>query len=211
MLVRNFIGDVGGNMAAFFDYMRNITYYLVFMAFVAVLAPNGNYRKYISLVCGIVLIGLVVRPAAVWLSSGVPLNTLFAQALPLSDAPDLAGVYGAQSYALVRQSFHAQLTEQAENLLARNGFHGTVEVETSEDFSQVTRVVVTLYERADAVPRATARPFIYIEPVTPVRIGGGTTEAPSETVDPTVQAVRRLIGDFYQMPYENVLVKRGNP
>lgn len=49
-------------MEELFSWIRNITYYLIFITVVGNLLPNKKYEKYIKLFAGMVLILLVLKP-----------------------------------------------------------------------------------------------------------------------------------------------------
>jgi len=176
-------------MPAFFDYMRNIAYYLVFMAVVGVIVPSGNYKKYIALVMGIMLIGVVLRPAAAFLDRPqLPMTDLFGNVIPPA-----IGEHSSH----IEPAFHYQLSNQVSALLLRNGFELiSAEWETSEDFTYIRQVSlkVRMLETEPA-----PRPFIRVEPV---RIGPyQPSEEPEET-----KIIKNLISDFYNMDPANIHV-----
>ena len=180
-------------MFAFFEYLRNITYYLVFMAAVGVIAPSGNYKKYIMLLMGIILIGAVIDPlSAIIAREPIPLTTVFGGIT--SDA-DL------EFHDHLRDSFHSQLTAQTSALLERNGFHlMTSEWETSEDLVYIRRVFITAQVKEAEQERV---PFIRIEPV---RIAPYQSIEQPEDEPQEAQKVKKLISDFYDMDMSNIHV-----
>ena len=60
-------------MPAFFAYLRNITYYLMFATVAGMVAPAGKYRKFVSLVMGFILLAIMLAPLARW-SGEVPIT-----------------------------------------------------------------------------------------------------------------------------------------
>ena len=180
-------------MSAFFDYVSHITYYLVFMALVGVIAPSGNYKKYIALIMGVVLIGIVLSPLE-W--DEIPVTELFAQIIP---EPVGAEGFTDWQHEQVQTAFHGQLHLQAETLLARNGFDLiSSEWETSADFSQIERVTLTVQSK---LPTPTRTPFIRVEPI---RISN--EPATEEDALP----IKTLIADFYNMSMDNIHVRVTN-
>ena len=187
-------------MPAFFEYMRNITYYLVFAAFIGILAPSGPYKKYISLVLGVLLIGIVLRPLPNWLNGQnpiIPASGWFSATLPRP--MDI----GDMHHEAVRDAFHQQLHTQAAHMLANNGFeliHS--QWETSEDFTQIASAVLRV--QALPKPEPTPRPFIRVEPIQ-IRgqnIGQTSPEAPDEALP-----IKNLISNFYNIPIANIHVE----
>ena len=49
-------------MEGLYEWIRNITYYLIFMTVVTNLLPDKKYEKYFRLFAGMVLILLVLKP-----------------------------------------------------------------------------------------------------------------------------------------------------
>ena len=185
-------------MSAFFEYLRNITYYLMFMAVVGLIAPTGSYKKYITLVMGIILVGVVINPIITRLERpSVPMTEVFGNILPTVTAAD-QGDYLHWQQDQIREAFHLQLTSQVDSLLARNGYElVSADWETSEDFTYIRRVWLRAHVIA-ATP--TPVPFIRVEPV---RI------APYQPAEETeeVRAVKKLISDFYDMSIDNIYVE----
>jgi len=177
-------------MLAFFDYLRNIAYYLVFMAVVGMLVPSGNYKKYIALVMGIMLVGIVLRPITTIINNPqLPMTEIFANVLPpvMDD-----------QVSHIEPAFHHQLTTQLGAMLSRNGFElVSAEWETAEDFTYIRHVNLTA-RVLEAEP--TRRPFIRVEPI---RVGPyQASEEPEEA-----KVIKKLISDFYDMELDNIYVK----
>ena len=184
-------------MPAFFEYLRNITYYLMFMAVVGVIAPSGNYKKYIALIMGVVLIGVVLTPmVSVLEQPSVPMTELFGNIIPMPTTGQSDHFQWQQEQ--IRDIFHSQLTGQLGSLLSRNGYELVlVEWETSEDFTYIRQVFLTV-RAVESIP--TPVPFIRIQPVSiaPYRPAEETEE---------VREVKKLISDFYDMPLDNIYVE----
>ena len=186
-------------MPAFFEYLRNITYYLVFMAIVGVVAPSGQYKKYINLVMGIMLIGVVIGPVAMGLGrEPVPMTELFRN---IAFTPINPAEAEHWHWDHIQSAFHSQLTIQAEALLLRNGFELiSADWETSEDFTNIRRVSLV----AKAIEAASAPvPFIRVELV---RIAPYRPIEEAEETEDAIK-VKKLISDFYNMSTDNIHVK----
>lgn len=191
-------------MAAFFEYVRNITYYLLFAALAGMAVPSGPYQKYVRLVTGLVLVCLLLRPLLPLVEGGLPVTELFAGIVsvplenPSGEAEFLAG-YEAWQYETLKTAFDEQLDAQLNALLSQNGYEvESADFACTEDFSQVERVTLTVRR---ITPKSTQKPFIYIEPV---RVGGG---ADSQETDEDADAVKKIISDFYKLSAEHIHVK----
>lgn len=194
-------------MSAFFEYFRNITYYLLFATIVGIFAPVGKYRKFVSLVMGFALLLLMLAPLTRF-GSGMPINQLFGELIPGmwdDESPDWESGYAQWRDEYFRQIFEAQLETQLRGLLTEEGFtlHSAA-FEYSSDFTRLTSVRVS-------VGRVTAGeaervPFIRIVPpqISPIEIG----RVPEEPADcPVATEVKILISQFYNLPKSHIDVE----
>ncbi|MCL2528132.1 MAG: stage III sporulation protein AF [Defluviitaleaceae bacterium] len=181
-------------MSAFFDYLRNITYFLLFAALVGFIAPTGKYRKFVSLVMGFILLVMLLQPIRHFTGGDIPVNQWFAGILP--EAADTSTTYHTWRDTHLAAAFEAQLSIQIEGLLARNNItvHGA-SFTYSQDFGHITSVRVGVSRQEE--PRRV--PFIRIEPVQINR------DTPQE--DPLVNEVKNLISGFYNLPDTHIYVE----
>lgn len=184
-------------MPAFFDYLRNITYYLLFAALVGFIAPSGKYKKFVSLVMGFILLVLMIQPIRHIAGAEIPVTQWFAGIMPQEGhAAGSGDTHFMWRDTYLSAAFEAQLQAQVEGLLERSNIvlHG-VSFTYTEDFSRITsvRLQVSRQEEARRVP------FIRIEPVRVNR------ETPAE--DPLVNEVKNLIAGFYNLPDTHIHVE----
>ena len=183
-------------MPAFFDYLRNITYYLMFAAVVGMLAPAGKYKKFVSLVMGFILLYLMIAPLSRF-SPAAPITDWFpGPVFNAAQAEDPHRSYAHWRNTYLRGAFETQLTAQLENLLSQNGFVVyESRVAFLDDFTALTTVHVIL-SRAESPQRV---PFIRIQPV---QIG----EAQPPEACATSIAAQNLISQFYNLPAQHIYV-----
>jgi hypothetical protein len=178
-------------MSAFFGYITNITYYLLFAAVVNLLAPSGKYKKFVTLVTGFVLVVIVIAPLR---NFGRDFNAAdFFTGIPLvqGDLGDLSFYHDEQLSA----AFEEQLFIQLEAMLSRYRFHlRDAAFLYTDDFSRITSVQVTV-SREEETRRV---PFIRIEPV---QINRNQPET-----DPAIDEIKNLIADFYNIPHGHIHV-----
>ncbi len=192
-------------MPAFFEYLRNITYYLLFSTLLGMAAPSGKYKKYVSLITGLVLLLLMVQPLKSLAGQGVPVTEWFSglaaanaaespinpnAALSPEEASPAESAYSQWSREQIGAAFEEQLYIQVEALLSKEGYAlQSAEFEYEDDFSKITGMDLTV-----SVPRGgsqKSRPLIRIEPVTI-----GQSETPEEPEDENISRVKKLIADF---------------
>ena len=184
-------------MPAFFEYLRNITYYLIFLAVVGMITPSGSYKKYITLIMGILLIGIVITPITSIINrTQLPMTEIFGNIIPTQTHIEDNSFMWQQDQ--IKSAFHSQLTIQLDALLTRNGYALiSADWETSDDFTYIRRIHLSVKVIESAPERI---PFIRVEPV---RVAPyQPSEEPAE-----VLAIKNLISDFYNMPPDNIHVE----
>ncbi|MCL2048618.1 MAG: stage III sporulation protein AF [Defluviitaleaceae bacterium] len=192
-------------MPAFFEYLRNITYYLMFATVIGIFAPMGKYRKFVSLVLGFVLLLMMIQPLAVVLKTqDIPVTQWFANFSP-------AGSFSGEALwdDHLRGAFEAQLEAQLTQLLNANGFvvHAS-SFGYSDDFAKLTYVNVDV--SAEEFPSNERVPFIRIEPpqIRPIIIG--TPHAEQAETNEAAEAVKSLISQYYNLPVTHIHVTMTN-
>ena len=183
-------------MGAFFEYIQNITYYLLFAAIAGMVAPAGKYKKFVSLVMGFILLLLVLQPLS-WLDGGENFDPAgwLAGVVPVSASAswDETQLHEQWLGGHLAEAFETQLTMQLEALLAAQGIqlHTAVFMYT-DDFSRITRVRAVI-SRNEAPQRV---PFIRIEPV---QVGPHVYEPCNLSAE-----ARNLIAGFYNLSLEHI-------
>jgi len=183
-------------MSAFFIYLRNITYYLMFASVVGMLAPAGKYKKFVSLVLGFTLVSVMIAPLA-RIGSQIQVTDWFSGLIFHETAnQDWESSYANWRNTYLRGAFEEQLTIQLENMLAQDGFTvHAVSFTFPDDFSSLTSVNATV-SREETPQRV---PFIRIQPV---QVG-----PPDQTeACPAATAAKNLISQFYNLPLSHIYV-----
>lgn len=192
-------------MPAFFEYLRNITYYLMFATVVGMFAPAGRYRKFVSLVLGFVLLLLMIQPLAAFFGGrDVPVTEWFISAMPRFEY-SAETAYSDWWDTHLRGAFETQLEAQLVRLLNANGFEvHSAEFCYADDFGTLNSIRVRL-SRAET-PTPDRVPFIRIQPpqISPIQIG--EPSAPEETC-PDADAAKILISQFYNLPKSHIHVE----
>ena len=184
-------------MSAFFDYIRNITYYLLFASLVGLIAPTGKYKKYVSWVIGLVLLVLLLQPLRHIIGTQIPVTQWFeglvSQPIGHEDNSSYENWRDSHLAAAFEEQLHIQITE----LLNREGItvHDSSFAYT-EDFSRLTSVQLVISQEEQETRRV---PFIRIEPVQIQR------DDPPE--DPLIDKVKNLISGFYNLPHSHIYVE----
>ena len=181
-------------MSAFFDYLRNITYYLLFASLVGLIAPTGKYRKYVNWVMGLVLLVLLLQPIMMVFNTQIPVTQWFDGMLTSTHVEE--SNYENWRDIHLAAAFEEQLRAQVNGLLSQqNIILHDVEFSYSDDFSRITfiRLSVSQEEESQRVP------FIRIEPVQINR------EEQAEACPISTDA-KNLISEFYNLPLSHINV-----
>ena len=186
-------------MPAFFEYLRNITYYLLFAALVGLIAPTGKYKKFVSLVMGLIMLTLLLQPIRDTVGRQIPVTEWFTGIIPqpaynFASADD---AYDTWRHTYLAAAFNTQLSAQLEGLLERNGIiMYNASFEYTDDFSRITSISVQVSQRQEENRRV---PFIRIEPVQIQR-----QDSPE---DPLINEIKNLIAGFYNLPGSHIHVE----
>lgn len=182
-------------MPAFFEYLRNITYYLMFVTVAGMIAPEGKYKKFVSLVMGFILLGVMLAPLASF-SGDIPITQWFSGIIP-QETINAETTYTRWRNTYLQTAFEYQLESQLSAMLYQNGFTlYNANFTYTDDFSRITSLSVTVNPTSYETRRV---PFIRIEPV---RI---TPQAEYQYCQ-TAAEVKNLISQFYNLPQSHIYV-----
>ena len=185
-------------MPAFFDYIRNITYYLLFASLVGMLAPPGRYKKFVGLVMGFILVLMVIQPLMRFTDGPIPVTEWFAGLvfLPDDNSQGVAAHYENWRYSYIQAAFEQQLRMQVEDLLRGSGISlHDVDFSYTTDFSRITGVRATVSRREEE----RRVPFIRIQPIQ-------INDPYEPSADPAAIEARDLISRFYNLAPEHIYV-----
>ncbi|MDR0272858.1 MAG: stage III sporulation protein AF [Clostridiales bacterium] len=196
-------------MPEFFEYLRNIPYYLVFATVAGMFAPAGNYRKFVSLTLGFILLLLMIQPlAGFFRENDIPITNWFVGNFSgIQSQTDDPAIYSDWWDEYFLSSFEAQLNSQITRLLSGNGFavHSS-EFSFSNEY-ELTAVRVSVSREENSARSAARVPLIRIEPpqISPIRIGNSQN---ADTIDecPDIISVKNIISEFYNLPKSHIHV-----
>lgn len=221
-------------MEGLYEWIRNITFYLIFMTVVGNLLPNKKYEKYFRLFSGMVLILLVLKPFTSGLRLEDKLAYYFESISFQKEASELTAelseMEGKRLLNMVRQyeeAVEADLISMAEGA----GFQcrkaeAVIEAEeTSEAFGRVISVyllVSSVENESDmeggstGASRASPDPVREIEEVNPVKIELDTFVSSGQTVyrrqedNSKLGGLRRKISEYYDLEEQDIEIQLEN-
>ncbi|MCL2674453.1 MAG: stage III sporulation protein AF [Defluviitaleaceae bacterium] len=207
-------------MQAFNDYIRNIMYLVVFMTFVGMIMPGGNYRKYVDIVMGLVLIIVIITPIASLVGAEARAGEVVARFLDgdisAMTAHDEAH-FMSRRERMLNENVNDIVAAQISALIRDTGFSL---IRSDVRFSAETgeflelRLIVSpngTSSVAGAVETVERRPFIRIERVEvslrESRQTGQTQNESTESIDAETQLLRKIISDFYNVSQDNIHIE----
>ena len=189
-------------MLAFFDYLRNITYYLLFASLVGMLAPTGKYKKFVSWVMGLILLVLLIQPLRS-ITGTQDISSWINELLPNATVHTTADPYAIWQDTHLAAAFESQLTTQLTAFLQDNNITlHEASFTYTQDFSRITSVHAKV-SREETEPQRV--PFIRIQP-----IQMHTEESPENPKDLFVKEVKNLISGFYNIQDTHIYVSIDN-
>lgn len=217
-------------MEVFYEWIRNITYYLIFMTVVANLLPNKKYEKYFRLFAGMVLILLVLKPFTGGLRLDDKLAYYFESISFKKEASELTSRLSDMEEVRLKSMVN-QYEEAVENdvktMAESSGFVcKTAEAEIdgddkSETFGRVAavRLILSTEELKHIDGSSSVRP---VEPVEKIRVEmeGGIGEASESAAEASsknrqeensaLAGLRRRICEYYDLEEQDIEIQLEN-
>lgn len=183
-------------MEELYSWVKNITYYLIFITVAVNLLPDKKYEKYIRLFAGMVLILLVVKPLTGSLRLEDKISRYFESISFQNEADELKNeLIGMESMRLgkVIGQYQEAVAEDLNQMVTGEGFYPvstevTIESDQSkENFGQVTRVDMVVSTEPE--PESTV-----VEPIERVEIGNHDEVLKENT---SLNALRKRVEEYY--------------
>ena len=222
-------------MEGLYEWIRNITYYLIFMTVVTNLLPDKKYEKYFRLFAGMVLILLVLKP----FTGGLRLDDKLAyyfesisfqkEASELSaQLTDMEGVRLKSMVSQYEEAVENDLRTMAESsgFICRKAEAGIDGDEKKETFGHVVSVSLRLAPDSSGQTGqgGSSSGIQPMEPVEPIRVelNGGSEEV-SETIgasagqpdkrqeeNSALAGLRRRISEYYDLEEQDIEIQLEN-
>ena len=209
-------------MSAFNDYIRNIMYLVIFMAFVGIIMPGGSYKKYVDIVLGLILIIVIISPVASFFGAETraeeTVKRLFDEGEVAAAAMGGAN-FTDQRGRMLNDSINEIVSAQLAELLAGTGFTlydsqvgfiadtaRFVDLRLIVERDEAPGVMYEEHETSDS-----GRPFIRVERVEVSLRQSRAIEAAQANAassdDEEIRILRRTISDFYNIDPDNIYIE----
>lgn len=197
----------------FSNYIKNIAVCIIFSAFVEMLIPDNDFKKYINLVLGFIVILVVLNPLKSILFKSYPLDIqVFNKASDIENNSLLKekNLYESKQKDLIITTYKSQLEDQIKALISKqsNLNVNSINIEVNEDyesdeFAQIKKIEVVATEAQISNQNQTT-----INPIDKITISNtalqdDTTENRNNEIEKNLES---LISDFYKLNQDNIYI-----
>lgn len=210
-------------MEALYNWVRNLTCYLIFVTVVINLLPDKKYEKYLRFFFGMVFLLLVIQPFTRGFRIEEKISYYFASLSLQNEAADLQKeLLGAESVRL-EQLFGRYEEAVAEDIsqLAQTGGFYVLQAEVklgrdtdSQDYGRVTRIRLVLMTEAAKLPAV--EPVAPVVTVEPVAVGETQAQPPAsegqkkDEENAAVRALKKQLLNYYDLEENDVEIQVQN-
>lgn len=183
-----------------YQWIKNIVFYMILITAVMNVIPNNNYKKYINLFTGIVMIILVISPISSLLGASTRLDTNFIKNIynqELSNIKVDAYQISDTSSSKLLEEYKNEISNQVEEIVKKEGYF-VVESEIvmnedrdSDNYGNLEGLQVELSTQEKKNQKIL---------VDKIQIGKKQFENPEEI------SVKNILDDFYNVGLDNINV-----
>ncbi|MCL2171223.1 MAG: stage III sporulation protein AF [Defluviitaleaceae bacterium] len=193
-------------------YVRNIAVFIIFMSFVTIIIPQNKYEKYVKLIIGIVMVGIIASPLVRLIGGFADGAAGFAPIPAIDMAAIEADIENASAAQIdnILAAYKTELAAHLERLVNTTSDFTFIEARfdinrDAERFGEIMSIFLTISE----TPADTRQRLISIDPVR-IDIAVNTRGMPAPPADidenPQIAALKNTIVDFYNMDIQNIHV-----
>ena len=221
-------------MEQLFEWIRNITYYLIFITVAENLLPNKKYEKYLKFFAGMVLILLVLKPVTGGLRLDDTLAYYFESISLKKEAGELTGKISQMEQTRLERmisGYEEAVGTDLESMAETEGFYckktsATINRDQeSEQFGHVEKISLILTSDKDKMQAEAAAnvgngvdPVQKVEEVGDIKITvkesdqNGETKAENEVKEEqkensSVSGLRKRIAEYYDLEEQDIEIQ----
>lgn len=187
-------------ISGIYQWIKNIAFYMILITAVMNIIPNNNYKKYINLFTGMVMIILVLAPIGGLLGINTRLDTNFIKNMYSQELSSMkSDTYNItkETTTKIFEEYKNEIGLQVEKLVNEEGYSVVKadvimnEDEESEQYGNLESIQVVLSEEKQENQKIA---------VDKIQIGQNQIENPEEI------SVKNVIEDFYNLGLDNINV-----
>lgn len=183
-----------------YQWIKNIAFYMILITAVMNVIPNNNYKKYINLFTGIVMIILVISPISKLLGASTRLDSNFIKNIYNQEIVNLkvdAYQISDTSSSKLLEEYKNEISNQIEEIVNKEGYFVVKskivmnEDRESDNYGNLEEIQVVLSTQEKKNQKIL---------VDKIQIGQKQFENPEEI------SVKNVIDDFYNVGLDNINV-----
>lgn len=183
-----------------YQWVKDIAFYMILITAVMNVIPNNNYKKYINLFTGMVMIILVLAPISGWLGVDTRFDTNFIKNMYSQELSSMKfDTYELKEDTTTKifDEYENEIGLQVEKLVKEEGYYMVKsdivmdEDKESEQYGNLESINVVISEEEQENQKIS---------VSKIQIGENQIENPEEI------SVKNVIDDFYNVGLDNINV-----
>lgn len=197
-------------MAIFLSYIKNISICIIFTAFVEMLLPNDNFKKYINLVLGFIIIIAILNPIKNFMSSADQIDFKVFSISSKINNDLLLNQKNIQNKQkdLIISTYKQQLEQQIKKIISEQTDLEieNISIEVDEDFESDTFSQIQHIELyAQSQENAVKEEQMNIATVEKIIIGQNKEDKNSRDKE-LEKTLKTLISNFYKLNQDNIYI-----
>ncbi|NLK20923.1 MAG: stage III sporulation protein AF [Epulopiscium sp.] len=196
----------------FGSWMKNIALFVILSSFVEMLMPEKNYKKYIHMMQGLILILIIIKPITGLFFSNQKLEDLIELNQLEMERRDIltqGSMIATQQDALIIETYKGKISEQIAKLIENNSDYKAKNIEVfvsedrdDEDYGNIKEIRLTIDNKN------TNSKNKRIKPINPVKIN--TKKENKENTKSSLEDtqleknIKNLIINFYNLSSDNI-------
>lgn len=203
---------------ALYSWIRNIIVFMIISTVILNLLGKSNYKKYVGLVTGLILVLLVIEPILALTGKHQYFDFSMESFESLVDAQDLSGeMFAMEEHSSndILAQYKKVIMNQTNNLISEKGLTvvsmeiAVIEDKASYDFGKILSMdLVAKYKTSNEMPGKTGE----ILPIEKIEIGQIVFDKPDKEQKKSQQKVlsameihiKNQLADFYNMDSNNI-------
>lgn len=185
-------------------YIKSIAFFIIFMAFIEIVLPNGKYRSYINLVLGIILIIMMIQPVNKLLYKfNISIDNEILNAnyeLDKSIIEKESQYYNEKQKEIILNSFRDKIKEQITYLLEDYAVVSNIEIEliSNENNIQIEKIFIDI-KKFNISDKNKIKPIVIDENINNNNLNDNSDEN-------NIKILKNIISDFYNLSIDNIYI-----
>lgn len=198
-------------MASIFSsYIKNISMCIIFTAFVEMMLPNDNFKKYINLILGFITIIIILSPIKNFISTAnqIDFKVFSASSKVENDLLLTQKDIESKQKDLIISTYKQQLEQQISKIVSEqaNLKIENILIEVDEDFQSDTFSQIK-YIELYAQSQIDKDEQINIVPIEKITVGQDKLYSQKYSRDMELEkSLKTLISDFYKLNKDNIYI-----